>query len=179
MSYSQYRYAPPSLERLKSQKCQDNLSFDPNQTQTTAATGNQGNFTKNLTDQQNTASFPFQHELMISHDDHKYIGIWAKAAQCNFGRKTLRRSTYFSLTSQYTFEKPSLKLLALKGLYLDMLLDLGESSRVSACTGMMGKQRGAWDVLFPYMFGFGGAICIMNTNKIQCFLLVSVKMYCK
>ncbi|XDA71002.1 hypothetical protein R6Z07F_001359 [Ovis aries] len=74
-------------------------------------------------------------ELMISHDDHKYIGIWAKAAQCNFGRKTLscfaseRRSTYFSLTSQYTFEKPSLKLLALKGLYLDMLLDLGESSR--------------------------------------------------
>lgn len=25
------------------------------------------------------------------------------------------RSTYFSLTSQHTFEKPSLKLLALKG----------------------------------------------------------------
>lgn len=49
------------LAWIQSQKCQDNLSFDPNQTQTTAATGNQGNFTKNLTDQQNTASFPFQH----------------------------------------------------------------------------------------------------------------------
>lgn len=52
------------LAWIQSQKCQDNLSFDPNQTQTTAATGNQGNFTKNLTDQQNTASFPFQHVLI-------------------------------------------------------------------------------------------------------------------
>lgn len=49
------------LAWIQSQECQDNLSFDPNQTQTTAATGNQGNFTKNSTDQQNTASFPFQH----------------------------------------------------------------------------------------------------------------------
>ena len=29
------------------------------------------------------------------------------------------------------------------------------SSRVSSFTGMMGKQKGAWDVLFPYMFGLG------------------------
>lgn len=49
------------LAWIQSQECQDNLSFYPNQTQTTAATGNQGNFTENLTDQQNTASFPFQH----------------------------------------------------------------------------------------------------------------------
>lgn len=35
--------------------------FAPNQTQTTEATGNQGKSTKNLTDQQNTASFTFQH----------------------------------------------------------------------------------------------------------------------
>lgn len=49
------------LAWIQSQECQDNLSFYPDQTQTTAATGNQGNFTKNLTDQQNTASFPFQH----------------------------------------------------------------------------------------------------------------------
>lgn len=49
------------LSWTQSQKCQDNLSFDPNQTQTTAAAGNQGNFTKNLTDQQNTTSFPLRH----------------------------------------------------------------------------------------------------------------------
>lgn len=41
------------------QKCQDYLRFAPNQTQTTAAAGNQENFTKNLPDQQNTPPFHF------------------------------------------------------------------------------------------------------------------------
>lgn len=41
------------------QKCQDYLRFAPNQTQTTAAAGNQENVTKNLPDQQNTPPFHF------------------------------------------------------------------------------------------------------------------------
>lgn len=44
---------------IPSQTCQGYFRFAPNQTQTTAATGNREKFTKNLTDQQNTPPSPF------------------------------------------------------------------------------------------------------------------------
>lgn len=45
--------SPSLLGWLRSQKCQGNPSPAPNQPQTTVATGNGGNFTQDLTAQQN------------------------------------------------------------------------------------------------------------------------------